>query len=251
MSRSQGLCCLGMLARYPQPGRTKTRLAQSIGARSAAELSACFTADLIARCQLLAEHFVVAATPETPASREWFQQRLGTIGRLTFQSEGSLGRRIERLCSEIRELVAGPSFDSDLSPGTGVATEFALRIVLIGSDSPDLPSEYIQEAFSKLNFCDVVFSPASDGGFVLVGLSCPCGQIFNDIRWSTEDTLHDAVEAARAAGRSVQLLPEWYDVDRVEDLKKLAASLNGAANSCNTSSLCPETAEYLRKHRMV
>ena len=81
----------------------------------------------------------------------------------------------------------------------GVRMETALRalpqgsIVLIGSDIPGVSRSDIRHAFRGLGRSDVVFGPAEDGGFWLVGLanSRAAPDLFKDIRWSTEHALAD------------------------------------------------------------
>ena len=81
----------------------------------------------------------------------------------------------------------------------GVRMETALRalpqgsIVLIGSDIPGVSRSDIRHAFRGLGRSDVVFGPAEDGGFWLVGLanSRVAPDLFKDVRWSTEHALAD------------------------------------------------------------
>lgn len=233
MKAAPGVRCLGMLAKYPGPGQTKTRLAAVVGQDVAAGLSACFTTDLLRRCPSLADCFVVAATPESPESRMWFEKRIATGTQLIFQPEGDLGARIEWFFRTMQVQLT----DNMAKP----------RIVLIGSDSPDLPAELIASAFEMLASTDVVFAPANDGGFVLVGLSCPGDQIFRQTRWSSESALADTRRSAIAAGRSVHLLPLWYDIDSVEDLTILETNLTKSAASGAESSCCPLTEGFLRQ----
>ncbi|MEC9184513.1 MAG: TIGR04282 family arsenosugar biosynthesis glycosyltransferase [Pseudomonadota bacterium] len=83
----------------------------------------------------------------------------------------------------------------------GVRMETALRalpqgsIVLIGSDIPGVSRSDIRHAFRGLGRSDVVFGPAEDGGFWLVGLanSRVAPDLFKDIRWSTEHVLADCI----------------------------------------------------------
>lgn len=233
MNAAPGARRLGMFAKYPQPGRTKTRLAAVVGQDVAAALSSCFTTDLLRRCPSFADCFVVAATPESPESREWFEKRISTGTQLIFQPDGDLGARIEWFFGRMLEQRA----DSPAKP----------RIVLIGSDSPDLPAELIASAFEMLTSTDVVFAPANDGGFVLVGLSCPGDQIFRQTRWSSESALADTWRSAIAAGRSVRLLAPWYDIDDAEDLNTLATNLAKSAACGAESSCCPLTERFLRQ----
>ena len=98
---------------------------------------------------------------------------------------------------------------------------------IVGSDHPTLPSAYVDSAFGHLEHSDAVFGPSSDGGYYLVGLresAWPAASaIFSDVPWSGPDVLETGLERALEARLTVALLPEWYDIDRPEDLERLAA----------------------------
>ena len=144
---------LGMFARLPVAGETKTRLGKEIGFDEAASCSAAFVIDLIQRMHPIADQFVVAGTPQSAAAAAWFHSVLQGQGALQWQSQESLGGRMASW------------FSSQFRQGAEAA-------VLIGSDSPDLPQSLVQSAFEELQRSSAVLAPASDGGFVLIGLRC-------------------------------------------------------------------------------
>jgi glycosyltransferase A (GT-A) superfamily protein (DUF2064 family) len=67
--------------------------------------------------------------------------------------------------------------------------------VLIGADIPALGPEHIAEAFRLLGKHDLVFGPAADGGFWLVGArrSPRLPPLFGQVRWSSPHALQDAL----------------------------------------------------------
>lgn len=93
------------------------------------------------------------------------------------------------------------------------------RIVLIGSDSPDLPISYIRLAFLKLNDHDLVIGPAEDGGYYLIGMKRPI-QLFKNIRWGSSSVLKDSIKKAEDMKVKYSLLPVWYDIDDIEGLRQ-------------------------------
>ena len=97
------------------------------------------------------------------------------------------------------------------------------RAVLIGSDSPDLPLIHIRHAFQRLKHRDVVLGPAMDGGYYLVGARAPEPSLFVDLPWGDPGVFARTVAAVRDAGRSLALLPPWYDVDDPSSLEFLRA----------------------------
>ncbi len=94
------------------------------------------------------------------------------------------------------------------------------KIVLIGADSPDLPIYYIRDAFSKLNHHELVIGPAGDGGYYLIGMNKPLNNIFKDIQWGSSNVMKDTISIAKNEGIRYFLLPEWYDIDDAENLRK-------------------------------
>ena len=220
---SESNTVLGMFARYPEPGRTKTRLAASIGDEAAASLYTAFVCDLMARVPGLADSFVAAVTPATEQTQFWIENLLPKNGHVLFQPEGNLGERIYWF------------FD--------VCESAANRVVLIGSDSPDIPDEIIANAFTELDSHEVVIAPATDGGYVLIGFSVAPETLFEDVSWSSATTLQDTLLACQKRGFDVRLLQPWYDVDLEENLGTL-----GALQMMDQSpaALCPATSRVLR-----
>ena len=192
---------LGMFARQPEPGKTKTRLAATVGDEVAAALYAAFVQDLLARVPQLAEQFLLAVTPDTAPTRAWFKSQVPDAVLLP-QPDGDLGGRIDWFFRTAAE-------------------QGGSRIVLIGSDSPDLPSGHITAAFAALQDVDLVLSPASDGGYVLIGLRQPNAALFQDIPWSSAATLTATLERAAALGLSTRLIAPWYDIDTIQNLGTL------------------------------
>jgi glycosyltransferase A (GT-A) superfamily protein (DUF2064 family) len=92
---------------------------------------------------------------------------------------------------------------------------------IIGSDAPDLPLSYVQEAFRLLETpqAGVVLGPSRDGGYYLLGMRRIWPQLFADIPWSSAFVLERSLAAARNSGLPVSLLSVWQDIDTFEDLQ--------------------------------
>ena len=219
---------LGLFARHPLPGKTKTRLAKSIGNEAAAEMAEAFLYDLLHRMPQHADQFLLCATPENPESLKWFQAHAPNNVQLIFQPEGGLGDRIDWFFRT--------AFES------ATDTESA---ILIGSDSPDLPSAMIADATILLQQTDVVFCPATDGGYTLIGMKKLHSGLFDKVKFGSLQTLSQSLDAVQAAGLTCQLLPPWYDVDEVEDLSLLRSRLRTDAS---VQDSCPATFQSLKKH---
>lgn len=100
------------------------------------------------------------------------------------------------------------------------------NVVIIGSDSPNLPGSYIDRAFDELSKNDIVLGPAYDGGYYLIGLRKPCKEIFEDIKWSSSSVFEKTLEKAVNLKKKVAVLDFWYDVDTPEDLRYLRMRSN-------------------------
>ncbi|MFB0925737.1 MAG: glycosyltransferase, partial [Vicingaceae bacterium] len=58
------------------------------------------------------------------------------------------------------------------------------KVILIGSDLPEISPSIIQEGFDKLEKSEVVFGPAEDGGYYLIGMKKSRKFIFENKPWS-------------------------------------------------------------------
>jgi rSAM/selenodomain-associated transferase 1 len=94
------------------------------------------------------------------------------------------------------------------------------KIILIGSDLPNISPEIIQKGFDELEKNEVVFGPAEDGGYYLVGMNKPHFCIFENKKWSTESLLEVTLSELKEKEVSFSLLETLNDIDTIEDLEK-------------------------------
>jgi len=215
---------LGMFAKHWTPGRVKTRLAAEIGKQPAAEVHRLFVTALLQRFSGLADERVLAFDP--PECRSDFQQEAGAAWQPLSQGSGDLGQRMEAFFA------------------AGLAR--AKHVVLIGSDSPDLPANCIAEAFEHLIDAEVVLGPAADGGYYLVGAAGSIPPIFSDMPWSTAELWPQTVRRLIEAGCRWHALPQWYDVDTAIDLTQLRMRLRRCqGNDLRLVSLADELTSLL------
>jgi len=188
-----------VFAREPLPGAVKTRLAAALGDRIAAELYEAMLQEVLKTCLQLNDVETVVFWACEEESLPLLADRYRCRSRL--QSAGDLGQRMQ---AAFREMYAD-GFDA---------------CCIIGSDAPDLPLSYIQEAFRLLETGqpDVVFGPSMDGGYYLLGLRQVWPQLFANIPWSSAFALERSLAAARDSGLATALLPEWQDIDTLADL---------------------------------
>lgn len=195
--------CLIIFTRYPEPGRTKTRLIPVLGAEGAATLQRQMTEHKLAEAsQLQAVYPVSIEVHFTGGNQPLMQEWLGSNLIYQRQSEGDIGCRM------------ASAFQASFQAGMD-------RVVLIGIDCPDLNAQLLAEAFQALRQHDLVLGPALDGGYYLIGLRRMIPELFTGIRWSTAEVLQETLNIAQKLELTITNLPLLSDVDRPEDLSRL------------------------------
>lgn len=95
--------------------------------------------------------------------------------------------------------------------------------VVLGADSPTLPTTFIQEALSSLTSdqADITLGPTDDGGYYLGGLQRPVPRLFENVDWSTSLAYRQTAANLLTLNLRPHTLPDWYDVDMPADLERL------------------------------
>jgi uncharacterized protein len=209
---------LGVFAKLPVAGQVKTRLAEATSPEWAERAAHAFLEDSLDRfAQITGISRSIVYTPATasPYFHRLAQDRFTCVP----QCEGDLGERLRTFFRDARE-------------------KGYKRIVAVGTDTPTLPLEHIEQAFSLLQRSEspgtevpgnsrVVIAPAFDGGYCLIGCGTHEIALFDDIPWSTSRVLERTVERVQAAGARLALLPPWYDVDTLDDWNMLCGHVRG------------------------
>lgn len=218
---------LGLFAKYPEPGKAKSRLAAQTSPEWAAQVAEAFLRDLSKRLERLPVSRFLVYSPA--ASRQWFTDLAGERYRLHLQVEGDLGKRMAEFL-QVR------------------FTCGARKIVLLGMDSPTLPLAYISQAFHLLEDSDVVLGPAVDGGYYLFGCRRFTTAIWERVEWSRATVLAATIHNLRSLGMTYALLPPWYDIDTLEDFQMLLGHLMGLQDVGKSPAL-PELEGLLAQDR--
>ena len=209
-----------VFTRYPVPGRTKTRLIGAIGAVRAAWLQREMTAAVLDTARQFRRGTALEIEVRCAgASRGRMRRWLGRDVAYTAQGAGDVGERMKR------------AFEEAFGAGGG-------KVVLVGTDCPELSAGHLREAFAALDVSDLALSPSADGGYWLIGLRRRA-DVFADIAWSTESVLSQTLQRARAAGLSVRTLSMLTDVDRGENLKRLPSTLRTIVEQPYVSVIVP------------
>jgi rSAM/selenodomain-associated transferase 1 len=213
-----------VFAKRPEPGQAKTRLTPPLTAEEAATLYECFLLDTLARVRRVPGVRLVLAY--MPASDEAYFSQLAPDVERVAQVGYDLGTRLDNTT-------------------TDYLTQGYDKVVVVGSDSPTLPIDYLVAAFEALTGeVDVVIGPCEDGGYYLIGLKRPAPRLFCEVQMSTSRTFADTLDMAAKEKLRVHMLPRWYDVDDAFSLAHLQTELSRSP-SVSASHTRRFLAEYL------
>ena len=191
---------LHMLARSPIAGRVKTRLIPALGEEGACDLQRRLLGHALQLPGTKFSQRFLWLDDIPDRELETLAESLGWV--LVEQPAGDLGERMRRIAT------------------LGLAESDA--VLLIGNDCPALDGDYLSSACAALRDEPVVLGPAEDGGYVLLGLRRIDPQLFSNLPWGTDRVLAMTRERLQQLGWGHQLLPVLWDVDRPEDLPRLA-----------------------------
>jgi uncharacterized protein len=213
---------LVVMARYPQIGTTKTRLARTIGDDETVRLYRAFLTDLAHK---FAGHICDLHWAYTPVTIDYISFMATLAPALT------------------KHMHAFPQQGIDFGARLHHAFQYThdqgyQRTIVIGSDSPQISMKIIMQAQKELDKADVILGPADDGGYYLIAMRRPY-DVFSGIPMSTSVVAQKTIELAQSQGLKVHTLEHLFDIDELPDLLRLAQLLE------TDSSLAPETATHL------
>jgi len=194
--------CLLFFVKNPERGKVKSRLAATIGDDSAVSVYKNIVDQMLSRLKKGTFPLYICFFPKN--AQKPIQNWLGGEYRYVPQNGKDLGERMRN----------------------GLIDGFAMghkRVVLIGSDIPDLPLGFIKEAFESLRKKDSVIGPAYDGGYYLIGFKDKTfsPQVFEGMAWGTQNVFGETIKKLKRFRRVVHTLPYLRDIDTAEDLKRL------------------------------
>ncbi|KAF1085522.1 2-phospho-L-lactate guanylyltransferase [Sporotomaculum syntrophicum] len=199
-----GKPALVVMARVPS-AEGKSRLSKVLAPEQRETLQWAFLLDTMEKVRQLAGVKVyIAATP--PDRINELRQALNPRATIIPQPNGDLGQRMLSALYYAHGLGYSP-------------------VILIGTDTPLLPTAYLTKAINMLDKYHVVCGPALDGGYYLIGMGRPREGLFQDIHWGGSDVLQRTVNACRRYHLTYGLLEPLSDVDRPPDLLALAGKI--------------------------
>jgi len=189
------------MAKAPEPGQVKTRLARELGEAAAATLATRMLHHTLETARRTAAGMVeLCVTPDIhhPVLND-AAHRFDAC--LTAQGEGDLGQRMARIARRV--LAAG---------------EWP---ILIGTDCPALTPTHLQQAIASLETADSAFLPATDGGYVLIGLRRFDRRLFEGIAWGTDAVMQQTRSRLMELGWTWWEGETLHDIDTTDDLVHL------------------------------
>ncbi|MEM8604404.1 MAG: TIGR04282 family arsenosugar biosynthesis glycosyltransferase [Cyanobacteria bacterium P01_H01_bin.121] len=190
-----------IFTRYPKPGKTKTRLIPAVGPEGAATIQRELTEHTIQTVRSLQARLpeLVSTVFYTGTTQQQMAAWLGSDLQYRPQGEGNLGQRMQA------------SFQAAFAMG-------AKRVVIIGIDCPELAVTDLEQAFIALSKQAIVFGPATDGGYYLLGQQHLVPELFVNVEWGTDQVLAQSLAIATQLNLTVQQLRPLTDIDRPADL---------------------------------
>jgi len=191
-----------IFTKYPGKGKVKTRLGKTIGDDSAAEISKLISEHIFNVCLSLPENdYKLFLFYDDPDSEQRVIKWVSEKFLVHLQEGNDLGEKMKN------------AFDLVFENGYS-------RVLIIGTDVPDINFKLLLNAFNSLAENNIVIGPAFDGGYYLLGMDKFYHFLFNDIEWSSEKVLRQTLSRIAKHKLSYQLLPELIDIDTQDDLNK-------------------------------
>jgi rSAM/selenodomain-associated transferase 1 len=195
-----GAGLLQQFARLPRPGQVKTRLAAAIGAEEACAVHE----------RLLEGSARVLLESQLAPAELWVDHAGGHALFDELIAAGMQGPRLQ----------VGGDLGARMAHALADGLKRAARVVLVGSDCSGLDAAYLRSAFEALDSRDLVFGPAEDGGYVLVGAKRIEDGLFSGVEWGSDKALQQTLARAGSLGLSSGLLAMRYDIDELADLER-------------------------------
>jgi hypothetical protein len=215
VSASNGSCAIGVMAKTPRPGYSKTRLCPPLRPDEAATLSAAFLRDTTAN--------IAQAALSVPVA-----------GYAAYAPSGTEEALIPHLAQgTICVLADGSAAVPQGVQGFGRCLLHAIKQMfamghtaacVLSSDTPTLPTQFLVTAVRALLSGDdrrAVLGACDDGGYYLLGMRLPHARLFADIAWSTSSVAATTRGRAAELGLDLVELPPWYDIDDAAALEQL------------------------------
>jgi rSAM/selenodomain-associated transferase 1 len=215
--------CILFFVKYPEKGKVKSRLSSELNENFTKNLYKMFVKDLLFTLNKAKYPKIICYYPKKNIDK--FKAWLGKNYRYYAQSGENLGERMKS-CFEF-------AFKQNFE-----------KVIVIGSDSPDLSENILNTAFSSLNDNDTVIGPTYDGGYYLLGFkkNSYSPEVFNGINWSTKTVFEETMNKLNSENIKTKVLDYWGDIDTINDLNQFYKKYKDIKNYNS------ETITFLKKN---
>lgn len=213
-----------LFTRVPIPGQTKTRLMPFLSGEACVMLHSDLIRNAYQACKGAEADILIYFTPEDKA--DILKKLLGGTERFFPQKGEGLGERMSQAFKE--------SFRLGYE-----------KILLIGTDIPELTADILKNAFEALDAYDAVVHPTADGGYYLIGLKEARDDIWDVSHYGTNTVLQDTLLLLERAGLRVSTGQELSDIDTKEDLLAWYG-----ADRCIHCGACTKSCRFLEKYKI-
>lgn len=189
-----------IFARYPEPGKVKTRLAQGIGDEGALKFYQYSLKRVFTLCSRIFKpvrvYLFYTGEANAAAIKKWAPKNAVIIK----QRGGDLGERMfNAFCT--------------------AAALGSKQSVIIGTDIPELTYNMLTDAFKRLDHSPIIIGESEDGGYYLLGMRKPDKIFFENMAWSTSGVYNETLQRAREGGYDVYEMEKLQDIDTIDDLR--------------------------------
>lgn len=189
-----------IFAKLPEPGKVKTRLATGIGNNAALQFYKKCSGHIFDQIAALKNkgidcYLFYGVDNNISDVKKWVNKNF----IYNPQSAGDLGNKMSS------------AFQNVFAHGNN-------KIIIVGTDIPDISKEIILKAFDELEQNDIVISPSGDGGYNFLGMNNYYPELFQNIKWSTVEVLTKTIEAAESLKLRIAYSESFTDIDDKEDL---------------------------------
>jgi rSAM/selenodomain-associated transferase 1 len=212
------------MAKVPLAGTVKTRLQPALSPEKCAELARAFLLDTARKAESVCENIILAYSPA--AEIDILRKIVTSENTFLEQKGANLGEK----------MLNAFGFAFEYEPNSAV--------VMIGTDSPTFPAEFIAQAFESLETgAEIVTGKTEDGGFYLIGLKRILPNIFDRIEWSTASVFAElSRNLEKLKINNLKFLPMCFDVDTAPDLQRLRDEF---LQNKYLREIAPETYQWL------
>ena len=202
-----------IFAKMPEPGKVKTRLAEELGNTFAVEFYKNCAAHIFNEISQLKKYGIdcylfYGIDNNISEIKKWVNKNF----IYNPQTGGDLGNKMSA------------AFQNVFAHGKN-------KVIIVGTDIPDISKEIFLKAFDELDKNDFVISPSHDDGYNFLGMKSYYPEVFQNIKWSSEEVFPKTIDAIKKLNLKVSVGKSLIDIDDKKDLNEWLANIEDGNTS--------------------